>query len=86
MGVRTEKILKSLPPGPETDKVKADIIGIDFSDIFDKLDLGVYGKKMAIVIIDLIQANILPKIQERNQYLGLLVAAGLDAFEAYCKK
>jgi hypothetical protein len=82
---RANTILKSM--APDEKKAAQEILkGSQLTDLFDDLDLGIWGKKIALVAIDFVQANILPKLQEANATIAFVVAGVLDAIEAALKK
>lgn len=82
MESRTDRVIQSLPPNEQPEARQA-VEGL--SGIFDGLDVGEFGKRMIRAAIDWVQAEVLPKVQERNSMLGLLLAGLLDALEGQLK-
>jgi hypothetical protein len=79
--VRAQKAGLSKLPQDEQAAIKKTLSEFDFGTI----DLGVWGKKMILLGIDWVQAELIPKLSAKNAYLGVLIAGILDAVEGALK-
>jgi len=85
MAGRMQQMMQSASP-EERAKAQEVLKGSQLTDFFKDLDLGEFGKKFALIGIDWVQANLLPKLQSANAMAAIVVAGLLDALEAQLKK
>ena len=86
---RSESILRGMNPSQQAQAkrtVEGLFQGLDLGDLFKNLDLGEFGKKLIVIGIDFVQANILPKLQAKNPTLALVLAGLLEAVESALTK
>lgn len=83
MADRASKMLKAMPKEQREeveDQVK-ELKGSQLTDILKNVDLGALERSAVHFVVKLLEDNVLPKLQQSNPAIAVLIATLLDSLE-----